>query len=118
MSRLAVSDDDLRLALIRLKKEKPHLGVSKIHGLLLEANPTWSVSEKRVRKVLQTRAYPSSSLNKSLDIDKWSKKIQVQYFDAVRGKGLVATEKISEGEVIWKEDPFILAPEWYVDRCW
>ncbi|KAG9310945.1 hypothetical protein JVU11DRAFT_8819 [Chiua virens] len=30
----------------------------------------------------------------------------------MKGKGLVATEKISEGEVVWKENPFILAPEW------
>ena len=29
-----------------------------------------------------------------------------------KGKGLVASEDIAEGEVVWKEDPFVLAPEW------
>ncbi|KAI6037978.1 hypothetical protein EDC04DRAFT_2896996 [Pisolithus marmoratus] len=131
----AVLDDELRAALTTLKREKPSLGVAKIHTLLLETNPTWSVSEKRVRKILQeegllivntsdkakdgkedrsTGVYPSSSLNKGLDVNKWSKKVEVRYFDAIKGKGLVAMEKISQGEVIWKEDPFILAPEWEI----
>ncbi|KAG6336301.1 hypothetical protein ID866_2777 [Astraeus odoratus] len=131
--RRSIADDELRAALITLKQEKPVLGVPKLHALLLEKNPTWSVSEKRVRKILQAEGllansqgqqqnrngslaaiYPSSTLNQSLDVNKWSKKIAVRYFDAVRGKGLVATEKIVEGEVIWKEDPFILAPEWEI----
>ncbi|KAI6118164.1 hypothetical protein F5141DRAFT_604744 [Pisolithus sp. B1] len=142
MSRHAVPNDELRAALITLKREKPTLGVAKIHTLLLDTNPTWSVSEKRVRRVLQeegllingmanasekanndgkeqsggqsTRVYPSSGLNKSLDVNKWSKKIEVRYFDTIKGKGLVATEQIEQGEVIWKEDPFILAPEWEI----
>ena len=130
MARTAVSEEELRVALIALRKEKPTLGVVKIHTLLLEDHPTWAISEKRVRKILQSEGlvatekesgtspaiptYPVSRLNKSLDVTKWSNKVQVHHFDAFKGKGLVATEKISEGEVVWKEDPFILAPEWCV----
>jgi len=130
MARVAVVDVELRTALIALKKEQPTLGVAKIHNLLLEAHPTWAVSEKRVRKILQSEGlvatekdngtgppmatYPVSRLNKSLDVAKWSSKVKVHYFNAIKGKGLVAREKISEGEVLWKEDPFILAPEWCV----
>ncbi|KIJ60899.1 hypothetical protein HYDPIDRAFT_97759 [Hydnomerulius pinastri MD-312] len=129
MARNVVPEDELRKALVALKAEKPTLGVAKIHNLLLEANPTWAVSEKRVRKILQSEGlvatekengtangapaiHPSSRLNKSLDVEKWSSKVKVHYYNAVKGKGLVATEKISEGEVLWKEDPFVLAPEW------
>ncbi|KAG8215343.1 hypothetical protein J3R82DRAFT_8938 [Butyriboletus roseoflavus] len=128
MARTAVVEVELRAALISLKKEKPTFGVAKIHTLLLEAHPTWAVSEKRVRKILQSEgliatekdngtgptiaSYPVSRLNKSLDVTKWSSKVKVHYFNAIKGKGLIATEKISEGEVLWKEDPFILAPEW------
>lgn len=132
MARAAIAEVELRAALISLKKENPTLGVVKIHTLLLEAHPTWAVSEKRVRKILQSEGliatekdnglgisptiaiYPVSRLNKSLDVTKWSSKVEVHYFNAIKGKGLVATEKISEGEVLWKEDPFILAPEWCV----
>ena len=138
MARVTVEEVELRTALIALKKEKPTLGVVKIHALLLEAYPTWAVSEKRVRKVLQSEGlvatnkdngsgppiatYPVSRLNKTLDVTRWSSKVKVHYFNAIKGKGLVAAEKISEGEVLWKEDPFILAPEWCVfsrwDSCW
>ena len=43
---------------------------------------------------------------------KWTSKVEVRYFDKIKGKGLVAKEKIEEGQVVWKEDPFALAPEW------
>ena len=116
MARTAVSEEELRIALIALKNEKPSLGVAKIHSLLLDAHPTWAISEKRVRKILQSEnsGHPISRINKSLDVAKWTSKVKVHYFDAFKGKGLVATEKISDGQVLWKEDPFILAPEWYV----
>lgn len=130
MARTAVSEEEVRTALIALRQENPTLGVVKIHTILLDAHPTWAISEKRVRKILQGEGlvptgksngaepiiatHPVSRLNKTLDVTKWSGKIKVHHFDAVKGKGLVATKKISEGEVVWKEDPFILAPEWWV----
>ncbi|KAF8440011.1 hypothetical protein L210DRAFT_3645933 [Boletus edulis BED1] len=131
MARVAVAEEELRAALITLKTENPTLGVVKTHTLLLEAHPTWAVSEKRVRKILQSEGlvatenakdngadpsiatpYPISRLNTRLDVTKWSNKIKVHSFSPIKGKGLVATEKISEGDVVWREDPFILAPEW------
>lgn len=42
-----------------------------------------------------------------------SAKVKVEYFGSEKGKGLVATETIDEGEEIWKEEPFIIAPEWF-----
>ncbi|KAF9221748.1 SET domain-containing protein [Gyrodon lividus] len=130
MARIAIAEDELRAALVTLKKDNPTLGVVKTHTLLLEINPSWAVSEKRVRKILQSEGlvvtekdngstndavltiHPTSRLNKSLDVNKWCSKVKVHHFNAVKGKGLVATEEISEGEVLWREDPFVLAPEW------
>lgn len=128
MARTAVSEEEFRTALVALRQDKPTLGVAKIHALLLEAHPTWAISEKRVRKTLQSEGlvatgretgstiatYPVSRLNKSLDVTRWSSKVKIHHFGTFKGKGLVATEKISEGEVVWKEDPFVLAPEWCV----
>ncbi|KDQ55937.1 hypothetical protein JAAARDRAFT_36713 [Jaapia argillacea MUCL 33604] len=130
-SKITPSEDDLKSALVSLKTENPALGIPKLHVLLLSSRSDWSVSEKRTRKVLQNAGlvvspqpiagnkikghiYPSSRLVEGLDVTKWTKKVEVKYFDAVKGKGLVATEKIAEGEVIWKEDPFIVAPEWSI----
>lgn len=68
---------------------------------------------------------PTSRLISGLDVKKWTTKVEPRYFDKRRGKGLVAVEPISEGELIWKEDPLVLAPEWdYFDKqvrgvaCW
>ena len=90
------------------------------------------MSEKRTRKVLQSLGLvntvksspsdsagvlksPSSKLLDGLDPLKYTQKglsLRVEYFDQNKGKGLVATTGISEGTVIWREDPFALAPEW------
>ncbi|PIL25810.1 transcription factor [Ganoderma sinense ZZ0214-1] len=123
-SSISPSEDDLKHALLALKTENPALGIPKIHALLLAARPEWTVSEKRTRKVLQSEGlvqtsgagsahnYPTSKVIDSLDIGKWTAKVEVKYFGKAKGKGLVAKEAIAEGEVLWKEDPFILAPEW------
>ncbi len=119
-------EDVLKSALLALKSANPTIGVPKLHALLLAEHPEWMVSEKRTRKVLQSEGlvqnaagapsagqiFPNSGLIDGLDIAKWTTKVEVKYFNKTKGKGLVAKEQITEGETIWKEDPFILAPEW------
>ncbi|KAI0944631.1 hypothetical protein AcW1_002297 [Taiwanofungus camphoratus] len=132
-TRITPSELVLKEVLISLRAANPGLGIAKLHALVLSAHPTWIVSEKRTRRVLQSEGlvltpaakkteqvndqpsdniYPSSKLVEGLDVSKWTPKVEVKYFGKFKGKGLVAREKISEGETIWKEDPFILAPEW------
>lgn len=131
-TRTSPSDLDFTAALAALRKENPALGIPKLHALLLSKNPGWLVSEKRTRKVLQSLGLtntvknpnvdpagglrsPSSKLLDGLDPLKYTQKrstLRVEYFDPKKGKGLIATQDISEGTVVWKEDPFALAPEW------
>ncbi|ESK93322.1 putative set-like protein [Moniliophthora roreri MCA 2997] len=126
-STITPSDVDLREALKSLKSTNPTLGIPKIHALLLQTHPEWLVSEKRTRKFLQSEGlvlstepavlktpYPSSRVIRDLDVQKWSTKVEVKYFNKNKGKGLVAKEEIAEGEVIWREDPFVVAPEWEI----
>ena len=127
------SDDDLKELLKTLRKENPSLGTAKLHAVLISSRPNWTVSEKRVKKILQaenlvvgppapknakkagnSHLYPTSKVIDKLDVSRWTTKVRVANFGGTKGKGLVATEKISEGEVIWKEEPFIIAPEWFV----
>ncbi|KAL1746581.1 hypothetical protein HDZ31DRAFT_33788 [Schizophyllum fasciatum] len=117
------AEEDLKQALIELKSQNPALGISKVHGLLLAAHPEWTVSEKRTRKILQSQGlvqsagpaiHPTSRLIPDLDVKKYTTKVAPKYFDKRKGKGLIAVEPISEGETIWKEDPFVLATEWEV----
>ena len=148
-STISPPEEDLKVAVASLKKEHPALGIAKLHALLLSDNPTWAVSEKRLRRILKNsnpdpltqqqrleyattdtprgpgpssspsttgskaaHVYPSSMLVEGLAVSKWTTAIEVKYFDRKKGKGLVAKEPISEGQVVWKEDPFVIAPEW------
>ncbi|KDR78320.1 hypothetical protein GALMADRAFT_138424 [Galerina marginata CBS 339.88] len=123
-------EDELTLALIDLKSRNPQLGISKVHAILLKNYPDWIVSEKRTRKLLQVQGlivaqappssapeppvYPSSRVIQSLDVFQWTPKIEVKYFNKKKGKGLVAISDMEEGETIWREDPFAIAPEWEI----
>lgn len=131
-TRVSPSDPDLTTALAVLRGENPALGIPKLHALLVSKNPGWLVSEKRTRKLLQSLGLtnaaknppsdsggglksPSSKLLDGLDPLKYTQKglaLRVEYFDQRKGKGLIATTDIPEGTVIWREDPFALAPEW------
>ena len=143
-SSISPGEEDLTTAVASLKQAHPALGIAKLHALLLSENPSWTVSEKRLRRVLKNnspsqhepatspgggpagpssspgsdaahrdaRVYPSSTLVEGLDVARWTTVIEVKYFDRIKGKGLVAKEPISEGQVLWKEDPFVIAPEW------
>ncbi|KAI8996255.1 SET domain-containing protein [Trametes punicea] len=119
------AEEDLKGALLEIKSANPTLGIPKIHALLLSAHPEWTVGEKRTRKILQSEGlvnsanggtpgqlYPTSRVIEGFDVSKYSTKVEVKYFSKLKGKGLVAKEHIKEGETIWKEDPFALAPEW------
>jgi len=131
-------EDELRRAIIDLKTEHPSLGISKVHSYLLAMYPHWTVSEKRTRKILQAEGltgnihadpphnggginqnydpnvtmFPASRMIPHLDMRRWSPRVTVRYIDNKKGKGLVATEDIPQGETLWREDPFIIAPEW------
>ena len=145
-STISPPEEDLKAVVASLKKEHPSLGIAKLHALLLSENPSWAVSEKRLRRILKNsnpdglecattgigtprgpgsssspstttgskaaHIYPSSTLVEGLDVSGWTTAIEVKYFDKKKGKGLVAREPISEGQHVWKEDPFIIAPEW------
>jgi len=153
------AEAELTDALIDLKLRTPHLGISKVHALLLQHYPDWVVSEKRTRKILQANGltntnsgdaeltsnvpkipyvpkytskeytppppgapraslppleFPSSRMIKNLDVSQWSPKVEVRWFGDKRGKGLVAVEVMEEGEIVWREDPWIIAPEWEI----
>lgn len=149
-STISPPEEELKAAVASLKKGHPALGIAKLHSLLLSENPSWAVSEKRLRRILRNsnpdgphaqhegleyatigtprgpgpsstpsttgsnaaHVYPSSALVEGLDVSRWTTAIEVTYFDRKKGKGLVAKEPISEGQHVWKEDPFIIAPEW------
>lgn len=67
----------------------------------------------------ETVPTPSFRPTRGLRVSQWTNKVVVHDFGAERGKGLVASTEITNGEVIWKEDPWAIAPEWDIfDLQW
>ena len=123
-TQVVPSEGELSKIVTSLREAHPELGVVKLLAQLKVEHPTLSVSEKRLRKTLapSTSAAASTSYEKvskdatadlvadtgldaSLDVSEL--KIKVRMFKGGRGKGLVAREKILQGEVIWSENPWI-----------
>jgi hypothetical protein len=128
------TDQDATAAARTLRLSHPTLGIPKFHQLLLSQNPSWLLSEKRLRKLLQNAGLavmlpqpkrgkathgtelehpgelPMSKINGRLDLPKWTRRVKVLDFGVGKGKGLIATEGIGPDEVVWKEDPFIVWP--------
>ncbi|QRV85458.1 SET domain protein [Ceratobasidium sp. AG-Ba] len=111
------TDDELIATVRSVRSQNPALGIQKLLAAVLTAEPTWSVSDKRLKKVLQKLKgdeFPTSSLNAALDVGKYSDKVRPVVFGPEKGKGLVAAQDIRAGEVLWREDPFVYAPPWEI----
>ncbi|KZT61683.1 SET domain-containing protein [Calocera cornea HHB12733] len=137
-SPISPPDDALIPAVKALRAAQPTLGASKLNALLLKEHPAWTVSEKRLKKILQSEGltltsgapptngksnkpvtstqskYPASKLNPHLDIPAFTDKVEAVFISEQKGKGLVAKAHISQGEILWREDPFVHAPEWEI----
>jgi hypothetical protein len=180
---ISPSEDDLISALKWIRNEYPTIGVARFVPLLKEGRPEWSVSEKRIKRLLQQEGlmvgasgaaadheevnshaakdqndapvkaakkkskgkskgkanetghgsqeetklgkwnergfrypvcYPSTiTLGDAIDLKKWNEIMEIRNIDDIKGKGLFATDRMEEREVICKEEPWILAADWY-----
>ncbi|KAK6465484.1 hypothetical protein DFJ63DRAFT_22562 [Scheffersomyces coipomensis] len=96
------------------------LGIGKLHAILKDQHPSWSVSEKRVKSLLKKFGLTPNTNNEQFtyandikselteDIDLPSN-IQI-IMTTKRGKGIYAKHKIAKGELIWSEDPLFFIP--------
>lgn len=118
----APPEDELVKVVKELRLEHPSLGAPKLLVILRQKNPEWSLSEKRLRKILQqenlvtttalANVYPVSKIDDRVDPSIWTSQVSIKQFDKVKGKGLVAKQKLMAGEILWKEDPWIFASDW------
>jgi hypothetical protein len=118
-------DDELAPVVERLRSQNPSLGIAKLLVQLKTEQPGWAVSEKRLRKVLQglpggadaangqhqasgeTVLVAETGLDPTVDVAQIAPKVKVKMFGGGKGKGLVAKEKILQGDVLWQEEPWI-----------
>lgn len=108
---------------IALWKEDPlaeSLGASKLHGLIKQKHPNWSVSEKRVKSLLkkfgllttgsqEQFTYASQITSESTPNLDLPSKIEIKTTKEA-GKGVYAKHNIEKGELIWLEEPLFFVP--------
>jgi hypothetical protein len=107
---------------IKLWKEDPDsesLGMAKLHALVKKRNPTWSLSEKRLKTVLKQYnllstsdqfTYANEITSKDTPNMEMPKNIRYQ-FTKNRGKGLYASNFFKQGELLWEEkSPLFFVP--------
>lgn len=88
------------------------LGAGKVLQRLRQERPEWSISEKRLRKLLnpsptEAGLVPKTGIDPSLNVNDLAPKVTVRIFEHGKGKGLVCKEAILKGEVVWQEEPWI-----------
>lgn len=104
------TDSEVLACVQSIRVESPGLGAAKLLARM-RTEQSWSISEKRLRKILNPPTLsvlvPETHLDPTLDVSALATKVSVELFGGVRGKGLVAKERIEQGEVIWQENPWI-----------
>lgn len=118
-------EDVLVAAVTDLRTKHPSLGLTKTLTQLKTDHPEWTVSEKRLRKVIQSTPKANGAndeprevgliadtgLDPSIDVTNVAPKVKVKLFGGEKGKGLVAKEKMFRGEVLWQEEPWIITAD-------
>ncbi|KAI8366777.1 uncharacterized protein BYT42DRAFT_648852 [Radiomyces spectabilis] len=127
--KITPTEEELVKAITQIKLDNPDLGIKRVAVKLTEDQPTWQVSEKRVKKMMQTHglvqtaepvksgveddpSVPVSFIDPKLDIKSVSDKVVAKMIDKVTGKGLVAARDIAKDETIFTETPFVYFPPW------
>ncbi|KAK0208411.1 hypothetical protein DFS33DRAFT_1496957 [Desarmillaria ectypa] len=105
-----VGEKRLRRMIANFKKDEETEGPIKDNSAST-TKPKTKKKKKAKAKASPGETYPTSSLlpGSALTLPLT---VAVRYFDKQKGKGLVALRRIEEGETLWKEDPWIIAPEW------
>ncbi|KAJ1877252.1 hypothetical protein LPJ57_004046 [Coemansia sp. RSA 486] len=121
------TEGDLQTAIDALKKSRPELGVARVYAVLRADNPTWQLSEKRVRKYMTSmgliqsdpapatidESVPKSSLAPGDFVQTIGKKqVEVRYIDGTKGKGVFACKDFGRGVNVFEETPFAWYPRW------
>lgn len=106
-------------AVIQLWKDDPaheSLGNAKLHALVRQANPTWAISEKRLKTLLKNHGLQSNAPLYQYFAETQSHATPNLSFPAgvklnltkARGKALYATKGFKGGDQIWSEEALLL----------
>lgn len=58
------SDAELENAVLAIKNENPDFGVRRIHGLIKQQYPSWSLSEKKLQTFMKARGLTADQVTR------------------------------------------------------
>ncbi|KAF9401695.1 SET domain-containing protein 5 [Podila epigama] len=108
----------------KIKQNEPGLGIKKVLAQIQAQEPTWLVSEKRVKKLMADAGIPTaavelevdesvpvSHIDTTVDVSALTKgMVKARMINKIIGKGLFAAQDIPKNTVLFTELPFIYAP--------
>ncbi|KAJ2162134.1 hypothetical protein GGF46_000876 [Coemansia sp. RSA 552] len=125
------SEPELQGAIGAVKRDRPELGIPRVLAAIRAENPTWQLSEKRLRKFMDsmglvqrsssgdsngssaTSTIPRSKLAPSDFITTAGQgQIEVRLVDGTKGKGVFATCDLAKDVNVFEETPFAWYPRW------
>ncbi|KAI1319448.1 SET domain-containing protein 5 [Mortierella claussenii] len=116
----------LTAAIAAIKQKDPSLGIKKVLAEIQAQEPTWLVSEKRVKKLMGEAgiavarpdaemdldpSVPVSHIDTDVDVNTLTNGlVKARMINKVIGKGLFAAQDLPKGNVLFTEFPFIYFP--------
>lgn len=131
--KIVPSEEELISAIQAIKLDSPEAGIKTVTNQILNKEPSWQVSEKRVKKFMQASgltqsaqtvkepvksgladdpSVPVSFIDPKLDFKSVSDAVVARMVDQVTGKGLFAARDIKKDEILFTEKPFVYFPPW------
>ncbi|KAF9898721.1 SET domain-containing protein 5 [Lobosporangium transversale] len=109
-----------------IKQKDPSLGIKKVLAEIQTQEPTWLVSEKRVKKLMTEAgiavarpesemnldpSVPVSHIDTEVDVSALTNgQIKAKMINKVVGKGLFAAQDLPKGKEVFREFPFVYFP--------
>ncbi|KAG0246423.1 hypothetical protein B0O80DRAFT_386698 [Mortierella sp. GBAus27b] len=126
MATITPDAAELTALIASIKQKDPALGIKKVLAEIQAQQPTWLVSEKRVKKMMGEAGIATATPEGEIDLDPsipvshidtdvdvsalTSGQVKARMINKVIGKGLFAAENLPKGKVIFTEFPFIYFP--------
>ncbi|KAF9436103.1 SET domain-containing protein 5 [Entomortierella beljakovae] len=126
MTTITPGAPELTALIAAIKKEDASLGIKKVLSEILAREPTWIVSEKRVKKMMSEAgiavarpeaegeidpSIPVSHIDTDVDVSALTNgAIKARMINKIIGKGLFAAQDLPKGKIIFTEFPFIYFP--------
>ncbi|KAF9985326.1 SET domain-containing protein 5 [Modicella reniformis] len=126
MATITPEAAELTVLISNIKQKYPGLGIKKVLAEIQTQQPTWLVSERRVKKMMDEAgitvarpeaemdldsSVPVSHIDTDVDVSALTNgQVKARMINKIVGKGLFAAQDLSKDKIIFTEFPFIYFP--------